>query len=179
MEQAFSRRLEELAGEWKENMTAAVADARRAASTEVAAETRSAAAGELAEALEREKRESKRAVEAAVRRKDREMAKALKVGFLVVPCSSYCLCESAVLCGSENGGSLRCTHVLHAVGVGPLTTSSGRNVLDYYLSGLPASVSEILYNELNASLSALQCTHNCLCIFWLFASKTPNYVLYN
>lgn len=79
MEQAFSRRLEEMAAESRENMAAAVADARRATAADISAETRSAAAGELAEALDREKGGSKRAVEAAVRRKDREMAKALKV----------------------------------------------------------------------------------------------------
>lgn len=60
-------------------MASAVADARRAAATETADETRAAAARDLVSALEKEKEESKRAVEATVRRKDREMAKALKV----------------------------------------------------------------------------------------------------
>lgn len=64
-------------------MAKAVADARRAAVTETAEETRAAATRDLMSVLEKEKEESKRAVEAAVRSKDREMAKALKVGSCV------------------------------------------------------------------------------------------------
>lgn len=77
--QAFSRRQEESAAESRDEMAAAVADAKRAAEAETAEEIRSLAARELSEALAEQEEESRRTVETAIRQKDREMAKALKV----------------------------------------------------------------------------------------------------